>query len=147
MIIEKGSDLVLRIKDSKGNGIRVANKSNFYLKVFTSDKNVYLEYTKEDIVERDDYDTVNITATKLAELPSGVIAYTYSWGVNDGNFEDGEYNRIKTIYTDFYFKNNDYTAPSTSNPTNPSNPDLQEIIDRLNQHTVTVKNNTLIITI
>ena len=65
MNITSGSDLILRIKDDKGNGIRVSNKASFFIKVFTTNPNNYIEYGKEDIVERNDYDTINIPANKL----------------------------------------------------------------------------------
>ena len=154
MIIEKGSDLVLRLKDDKGNGIRVANKPSFFIKVFTSDKNTYLEYSKDEVVERNDFDTIAITADKLAELGSGVIAYTYGWGISDSTFEDGEYNKIKTIYTDFYFKNTDDNTRVPSDSTTGNSGDLKDLQNeieginkRLNNHTIEVDGNTLKITI
>ncbi|MCM1221716.1 MAG: hypothetical protein NC548_45320 [Lachnospiraceae bacterium] len=103
MTIERGSDLVLKIKDDRGNGIRVSNKASFYIRVFTADKNQYLEYHKNDIIERNDYDTVHLSSDALATLDSGVIAYTYGWGISDDNFNDGEYNKVKTVYTNYYF--------------------------------------------
>lgn len=158
MTIEKGNDLILLIKDERGNGIRVNNKSSFYIKVFTTDKNHYLEYGKLDVVEKNDYDTIYISAEDLATLESGVIAYTYGWGVTDANFEDGEYNKTKTIYTDFYFKNDG----NTNNPVNSSTADQlrksieqetkrataaeNSLSERINAHTVTVSDNTLYIT-
>lgn len=162
MIIEKGNDLVLKIKDEKGNGIRVSNKSSFFIRVFTNDKNNYLEYDKSDVKEINDYDTVFISATDLAKLESGVIAYTYGWGISSYDFEDGEYNRTKTIYTEFYFKN-DGVANEPVNPVNPSNyQQLKAKIEqetkrataaendlsaRIDAHTVKVEDNTLIINI
>lgn len=148
MTINKGSDLVLRIKDERGNGIRVSNKSSFFIRVFTTDKNNYLEYGKDDVVEKDDFDTLHIPAYKLVQLDSGVIAYTYGWGVNDNNFEDGEYNRLKTVYTNFYFSNDG--AGEGGQISNIEIQDIKESItkinERINAHTVTVKDNTLIIT-
>lgn len=148
MTIDKGSDLILKIKDERGNGIRVSNKASFFIRVFTNNPSQYLEYVKDDVKECNDYDTIHIPAYKLMELDSGVIAYTYGWGVNDNNFEDGEYNRIKTVYTNFYFKNDGGGSVSGI-----GNIDIQEIREsiaainkRLNAHTVTVQDNTLIIT-
>ena len=149
MIIEKGSDLILRIKDEKGNGIRVNNKSSFFIRVFTTDKSNYLEYGKEDVIERNDYDTIRIPADKLEQLDSGVIAYTYGWGISDDNFDDGEFNFLKTIYTSFYYNNQE-----NSNNGGIENKELKEIkesianlSEQLNARTVTVQDNTLIITI
>lgn len=107
MIIESGSDLllVLNLTDEKGNRIRVASKSSFTIKVFTADRLKYLEYGKADIVTTNDYDKLYINSNELQVLESGVIAYTYMWGVGDKNFNDGEYNNQKTVYTDYYLQN------------------------------------------
>lgn len=107
MIIESGSDLllVLNLTDEKGNRIRVASKSSFTIKVFTADRLKYLEYGKADIVSTNDYDKLYINSNELQVLESGVIAYTYMWGVGDKNFNDGEYNNQKTVYTDYYLQN------------------------------------------
>lgn len=109
MIIERGSDLILTLtplKGDNGDNIRVESKPSFYIKVFTADKKKYLEYTKEDITTTNRLDKLYISADELAMLESGVIAYTYGWGVTDSGFEDdGEYNRNNTVYTNYYFKN------------------------------------------
>lgn len=107
MIIESGSDLllVLNLTDEKGNRIRVGSKSSFTIKVFTADRLKYLEYGKADIVTTNDYDKLYINSNELQVLESGVIAYTYMWGVGDKNFNDGEYNNQKTVYTDYYLQN------------------------------------------
>lgn len=117
MIIENGSDLllVLNLTDEKGNRIRVASKSSFTIKVFTTDNGKYLEYGKADITITNDYDKLYLNSNELQYLESGVIAYTYMWGVSDKNFNDGEYNNQKTVYTDYYFKN----TGSSGTPVNP----------------------------
>lgn len=149
MIIEKGSDLILKINDERGNGIRVSNKSSFFIRVFTTDKSNYLEYGKDDVIERNDYDTIHISANKLQQLESGVIAYTYGWGISDDNFDDGEFNCLKTIYTNFYY-NNKENSSSGGNIENKELEDIKESIANLskqvNAHTVTVQDSTLIIT-
>lgn len=106
MIIETGSDLIitLDLKDDKGTRIRVSTKPSFYVKVFTADKNNYLYFDKAQIKCTSSNDTLYISSAKLATLESGVIAYTYGYGVSDDNFEDSEYNRSQTVYTDYYFK-------------------------------------------
>ena len=149
MTIDKGSDLILKIKDERGNGVRVSNKASFFIRVFTTNPSNYIEYGKEDIVERNDYDTIQIPAYKLQQLESGVIAYTYGWGISDDTFEDGEYNRVKTVYTNHYYQNNgdNTTGGQISNV---EIKDIRESIaklnEKLNAHTVTVEDNTLIIT-
>ena len=117
MIIENGSDLllVLNLTDEKGNLIRVNTKNSFTIRVFTAERSNYLEYNKTDIVSTSDNDKLYLNSNELETLESGVIAYTYMYGVDDKNFNDGEYNNQKTVYTDYYFKN-------ISINTEPSNP-------------------------
>lgn len=163
MIIERGSDLIitLTLKDDKGNNIRVNTKPSFFIKVFTADKKKYLEYDKADITTTDEYDKLYLSSDQLEVLESGVIAYSYGWGVSDTNFGDNEYNRIRTVYTDYYFKN-DGAATEPSNPINHQtiqqikNKIAEEVeratsvenslSERIDAHTVTVKDGTLIIT-
>ena len=94
MIIESGSDLllILNLTDEKGNRIRVNTKSSFTIRVFTTDRKKYLEYSKSDVVTSNDYDKLYINSNELEVLESGVITYTYMYGVGDKNFNDGEYN-------------------------------------------------------
>ena len=149
MTITNGSDLILRIKDERGNGVRVSNKASFFIRVFTTNPSNYIEYGKEDIVERNDYDTIQIPAYKLQWLESGVIAYTYGWGISDDTFEDGEYNRVKTVYTNHYYQNNgdNTTGGQISNiEIKDIRESIANINEKLNAHTVTVEGNTLIIT-
>lgn len=117
MIIENGSDLllVLNLTDEKGNRIIVNTKNSFTIRVFTVERSNYLEYKKTDIVSTSDNDKLYLNSNELETLESGVIAYTYMYGVDDKNFNDGEYNNQKTVYTDYYFKN-------ISINTEPSNP-------------------------
>lgn len=107
MIIENGSDLllVLNLTDEKGNRIRVSTKNSFTIKVFTANRLRYLEFNKADIVTTNEYDKLYINSNDLQVLESGVIAYTYMYGTKDNNFNDGEYNNQKTVYTDYYFQN------------------------------------------
>ena len=127
MIIENGSDLllVLNLTDEKGNRIIVNTKNSFTIRVFTAERSNYLEYNKTDIVSTSDNDKLYLNSNELETLESGVIAYTYLWGENDNNFNDGEYNKQKTVYTDYYFRNR-----GCSN-TNPSNPVDDKVIQQL----------------
>lgn len=118
MIIESGSDLllVLNLTDEKGNLIRVNTKNSFTIRVFTAERSNYLEYNKTDIVSTSDNDKLYLNSNELETLESGVIAYTYMYGVDDKNFNDGEYNNQKTVYTDYYFKNSGCSIGTPSNP-------------------------------
>lgn len=134
MIIESGSDLllILNLTDEKGNRIRVNTKSSFTIRVYTTDRKKYLEYSKSDVVTSNDYDKLYINSNELEVLESGVITYTYMYGVGDKNFNDGEYNNQKTVYTDYYFKN----ISNSAVPSNPVNYKvIEEIKDSIKQET------------
>lgn len=134
MIIENGSDLllVLNLTDEKGNRIIVNTKNSFTIRVFTAERSNYLEYNKTDIVSTSDNDKLYLNSNELETLESGVIAYTYMYGVDDKNFNDGEYNNQKTVYTDYYFKN----ISNSAAPSNPVNYKvIEEIKDSIKQET------------
>ena len=134
MIIENGSDLllVLNLTDEKENRIIVNTKNSFTIRVFTVERSNYLEYNKTDIVSTSDNDKLYLNSNELETLESGVIAYTYMYGVDDKNFNDGEYNNQKTVYTDYYFKN----ISNSAAPSNPVNYKvIEEIKDSIKQET------------
>ena len=125
MIIQKGDDYILKleIKDEKGCRINPKEKASFYVKVFTSNKSNYLQFNKNDVTICECgccNARLYIDALKLKSLESGVIAYTYGWGVSNDRFGDGEYNRSQTKYTDDYFKNDGYTPSIPDTPSNPA---------------------------
>lgn len=125
MVINKGDDYILKleVKDDKGNKINPKEKASFYVRVYTSNKSNYLQFTKNDIVTCDCgccNARLYIDGLKLASLESGVIAYTYGWGTSNDNFGDGEYNRSQTKYTDDYYKNDGYTPSIPDTPSNPA---------------------------
>lgn len=135
MIIENGSDLllVLNLTDEKGNRIRVNTKNSFTIRVFTAERSNYLEYNKTDIVSTSDNDKLYLNSNELETLESGVIAYTYMYGVGDKNFNDGEYNNQKTVYTDYYFKNSGSSIGAPSNPVDYKV--IQQLKDRIKDET------------
>ena len=135
MIIENGSDLllVLNLTDEKGNRIKVNTKNSFTIRVFTAERSNYLEYNKTDIVSTSDNDKLYLNSNELETLESGVIAYTYMYGVGDKNFNDGEYNNQKTVYTDYYFKNSGCSIGTPSNPVDYKV--IQQLNDRIKEET------------
>lgn len=135
MIIENGSDLllVLNLTDEKGNRIRVNTKNSFTIRVFTAERSNYLEYNKTDIVSTSDNDKLYLNSNELETLESGVIAYTYMYGVGDKNFNDGEYNNQKTVYTDYYYRNSDSSICAPSNPVDYKV--IQQLKDRIKDET------------
>lgn len=117
MIIESGSDLLLNLAIEENASV---------IRVFTNDRKKYLEYNKVD------NNKLYINSNELETLESGVIAYTYLWGENDNNFNDGEYNKQKTVYTDYYFRN----ISNSAAPSNPVNYKvIKEIKDSIKQET------------
>lgn len=100
MIITNDSDLKIRLKltDRKDEPLRVADCEQFAVKVYTSDKNRFFLFSGSDVLNFGDHDEIVISAHNLAALPSGVIAYEYTF-VRDG------YTKVKKDVTDFYFKN------------------------------------------
>lgn len=135
MIIENGSDLllVLNLTDEKGNRIRVNTKNSFTIRVFTAERSNYLEYNKTDIVSTSDNDKLYLNSNELETLESGVIAYTYMYGIGDKNFNDGEYNNQKTVYTDYYYKNGGSSIGAPSNPVDYKV--IQQLKDRIKDET------------
>ena len=135
MIIENGSDLllVLNLTDEKGNRIRVNTKNSFTIRVFTAERSNYLEYNKTDIVSTNDNDKLYLNSNELETLESGVIAYTYMYGVGDKNFNDGEYNNQKTVYTDYYYRNSGSSIGAPSNPVDYKV--IQQLKDRIKDET------------
>lgn len=135
MIIENGSDLllVLNLTDEKGNRIRVNTKNSFTIRVFTAERSNYLEYNKTDIVSTSDNDKLYLNSNELETLESGVIAYTYMYGIGDKNFNDGEYNNQKTVYTDYYYKNSGSSIGAPSNPVDYKV--IQQLKDRIKDET------------
>lgn len=135
MIIENGSDLllVLNLTDEKGNRIRVNTKNSFTIRVFTVERSNYLEYNKTDIVSTSDNDKLYLNSNELETLESGVIAYTYMYGVGDKNFNDGEYNNQKTVYTDYYYRNSGSSIGAPSNPVDYKV--IQQLKDRIKDET------------
>lgn len=135
MIIENGSDLllVLNLTDEKGNRIRVNTKNSFTIRVFTVERSNYLEYNKTDIVSTSDNDKLYLNSNELETLESGVIAYTYMYGVGDKNFNDGEYNNQKTVYTDYYYRNSGSSIGAPSNSVDYKV--IQQLKDRIKDET------------
>jgi hypothetical protein len=56
MIIERGSDLllVLNLTNENGKRLRVNTQKSFTIRVFTTDRKKYLEYSKSSIVSDDE---------------------------------------------------------------------------------------------
>ena len=91
MIINKGDDLILTIKDSTAKQI----------KIFTNG----IDTITKDISDT----TVKIDSTELATLKSGVIAYYLIYYTDDSSFKDGKYNRSEIVFTDYYYRDTSET--------------------------------------
>lgn len=93
MVIKKGNDLILDL------AVDIADIS--MIKVYTTDINKCIE--KTDISSTKLY----ISADELANLNSGVISYDVYRNVAELKFDDGTYNNIFTVYTDYYYLDTD----------------------------------------
>lgn len=108
MELTNGSDLilVLKIEDKKGEKLRVKDCTTFKVRVFTTNRADNLQYSKLQINQDGEYDTVAINARDLEQLQSGVICYDYDYSKYDPRFEqDMKYDKVKTVVTDFYWRN------------------------------------------
>ena len=90
MIIQKGSDLIINL-------VQTAD----LVRIFTTDESKCIE--KRNVTDIQ----LHIESDELAKLASGVIAYSYYYHVADDDFSDRKYNKIDTVYTDYYYRDGD----------------------------------------
>lgn len=91
MIIQKGSDLIINL-------VQTAD----LVRIFTTDESKCIE--KRNVTDIQ----LHIESDELAKLASGVIAYSYYYCVaDDDDFSDRKYNKIDTVYTDYYYRDDD----------------------------------------
>ena len=90
MIIQKGSDLIINL-------VQTAD----LVRIFTTDESKCIE--KRNVTDIQ----LHIESDELAKLASGVIAYSYYYCVADDDFSDRKYNKIDTVYTDYYYRDSD----------------------------------------
>ena len=90
MIIQKGSDLIINL-------VQTAD----LVRIFTTDESKCIE--KRNVTDIQ----LHIESDELAKLASGVIAYSYYYRVSDDDFSDRKYNKIDTVYTDYYYRDSD----------------------------------------
>lgn len=121
MEITKGSDLilVLKLEDFKDERMRVADCVDFRLKVWSSNPNNFLEFTKGDIIKDENYDKISIPDFMINCLESGVICYMAIYSKYDDNFDrsDNQYHKTRTYITDIYWRN----CNLNEEPANPVN--------------------------
>lgn len=90
MIIQKGSDLIINL-------VQTAD----LVRIFTTDESKCIE--KRNVTDIQ----LHVESDELAKLASGVIAYSYYYYVADDDFSDRKYNKIDTVYTDYYYRDGD----------------------------------------
>ena len=109
MIIQKGSDLIINL-------VQTAD----LVRIFTTDESKYIE--KRNVTDIQ----LHIESDELAKLASGVIAYSYYYNVADDDFSDRKYNKIDTVYTDYYYRDGDEYGVLNSNVT----PTITDYLDK-----------------
>lgn len=121
MEITKGSDLILilNLEDFKDEKMRVADCADFRLKVWSSNPNNFLEFTKGDIIKEENVDKISIPDFMINCLESGVICYMAIYSKFDNNFDktDNQYHKTRTYVTDIYWRN----CNLNEEPANPVN--------------------------
>ena len=128
-MIITNADLKLPIElyDLDGEQVRVSDLKNLTVKVYTTDPSVAIN--KSIFTSDQDHDYVYLNASDFTNLKSGVIAYTYSFGVRDDEFDDNIYDAGGTVYTDYYYK--DCTENGAHSTKKTRVEELQEYIDSL----------------
>lgn len=109
MIIQKGSDLIINL-------VQTAD----LVRIFTTDESKYIE--KRNVTDIQ----LHIESDELAKLASGVIAYSYYYYVADDDFSDRKYNKIDTVYTDYYYRDGDEQGVLNSDVT----PTVTDYLDK-----------------
>ena len=109
MIIQKGSDLIINL-------VQTAD----LVRIFTTDESKYIE--KRNVTDIQ----LHIESDELAKLASGVIAYSYYYYVADDDFSDRRYNKIDTVYTDYYYRDGDEQGVLNSDVT----PTVTDYLDK-----------------
>ena len=109
MIIQKGSDLIINL-------VQTAD----LVRIFTTDESKCIE--KRNVTDIQ----LHIESDELAKLASGVIAYSYYYRVADDDFSDRKYNKIDTVYTDYYYKDGDEYGVLNSDVT----PTITDYLDK-----------------
>lgn len=109
MIIQKGSDLIINL-------VQTAD----LVRIFTTDESKCIE--KRNVTDTQ----LHIESDELAKLASGVIAYSYYYCVADDDFSDRKYNKIDTVYTDYYYRDGDEQGVLNSDVT----PTVTDYLDK-----------------
>lgn len=131
MEITNGSDfiVILNLEDIKGQPLRVADTVKFKLYVWTTNRNNYLEFDREEILTEGNVDRVAIPELYMNTLESGVICYSYDYGKWDSAFHttDCIYNKVKVVTTDVYWQNRNFNQ----NPAKPINYQTVDYLKKL----------------
>lgn len=109
MIIQKGSDLIINL-------VQTAD----LVRIFTTDESKCIE--KRNVTDIQ----LHVESDELAKLASGVIAYSYYYYVADDDFSDRKYNKIDTVYTDYYYRDGDEQGVLNSDVT----PTVTDYLDK-----------------
>ena len=94
--LQKGSDAVigLPLMDASGKRVRVSDFYSFSIKLFTTDENVFAEYSYRHpdvyrgIVADGEGDWIVINASDMADFHEGVLRYRYHLRAVNGHYDD-----------------------------------------------------------
>lgn len=93
--------IVLSLYDVRNRRIRVRDLQDLKIYVWTKNPNNYIPFNKRDVRQLELEDLLVVPECFMKDLESGIVEYTYSYTL------DGKtHNRVKTIVTDIYWKNN-----------------------------------------
>ena len=93
--IYNGSDIIL---DLSRISKLIDNCSTLNVRLFTTSKNIYAEYSLADV---ENY-RINVTYDYIKDIGRGVVNCLYNVGFSDADYPDGEQNKIGMFTTDFY---------------------------------------------
>lgn len=121
--------LILDVTDIYGEKLRVNDCATFEIRVFTNDPTHYLTFTRRDVISDEYTDKLPIDKMQLECLSSGTICFDYSYSKWNADFTetDCQYNHVKTIVTQIYWRN-------VINPENPCNVVNYETIQNIYKH-------------
>lgn len=94
--------IILHIKDPRGRKIRVQEVKDIKFKVWTERFDCALSFKFEDVVQKSEKDILPICGLTMEALQSGVVSYSYKYGVGEGKHRS-EYE--DTVVTDIFWKN------------------------------------------
>lgn len=108
--INKGTDFIsaIKLEDSCGIPYRVANTSEFRIKLYTTNPSQYVECyfdgTVKGILMDGRVDRIVVNSNELETLDSGLLKYIVSVKSPCAEFNDAHYDEVMKGETNYYLK-------------------------------------------